>query len=95
LLIKYIKSVLWTVAERLSYTENAWCLKVKYNCKYLKHVSMLCNTDPPVLLYNLSENLKLPHFWGNVFPTCYTAWGLDTAIKTNNMVSWESRIFSN
>jgi len=29
LLIKYIKSVLWRVAERLSYVEDAWCLKVK------------------------------------------------------------------
>jgi len=28
LLIKYIKSVLWRVAIRLSYIENAWCLKV-------------------------------------------------------------------
>ena len=28
LLIKYIKSVLWTVAKRLSYTEDARCLKV-------------------------------------------------------------------
>jgi len=29
LLIKYIKSILWRVAKRLSYTEDAWCLKVK------------------------------------------------------------------
>jgi len=29
LLIKYIKSVLWRVAERLSYIEDAWCLKVR------------------------------------------------------------------
>ena len=29
LLIKYIKSVLWGVAKRLSYTEDARCLKVK------------------------------------------------------------------
>jgi len=28
-LIKYIKSVLWRVAKRLSYTEDTWCLKVK------------------------------------------------------------------
>ena len=27
--IKYTKSVLWTIAERLSYIEYAWCLKVK------------------------------------------------------------------
>ena len=30
LLIKYIKSVLWRVAKRLSYTEDARCLKVKH-----------------------------------------------------------------
>jgi len=28
LLIKYMKSVLWKVAKRLSYTEDARCLKV-------------------------------------------------------------------
>ena len=28
MLIKYTKSVLWRVAERLSYIEDAWCLKV-------------------------------------------------------------------
>ena len=27
-LIKYIKSVLWRVAERLSYIQDAWCLNV-------------------------------------------------------------------
>jgi len=29
LLIKYIKSVLWRVAKRLSYKQDARCLKVK------------------------------------------------------------------
>ena len=29
LLIKYIKSFLWRIAKRLSYIEDAWCLKVK------------------------------------------------------------------
>jgi len=29
LLIKYIKSVLWRVAKRLSYIKDARCLKVK------------------------------------------------------------------
>ena len=29
LLIKYIKSVLWRVAKRLSYIEDARCLKIK------------------------------------------------------------------
>jgi len=29
LLTKYIKSVLWGVAVRLSYIQDAWCLKAK------------------------------------------------------------------
>ena len=37
LLTKYIKSVLWGVAVRLSYIYDVWCLKVKeseiYNCE--------------------------------------------------------------
>ena len=39
LLIKYIKSVLWRGAKRLSYIEDAWCLKVKYTEYKLKEVS--------------------------------------------------------
>jgi len=35
LLIKYIKSVLWRVAKCLSYKEEARCLKVKTNIKYV------------------------------------------------------------
>ena len=35
LLIKYIKSVLWRVAKRLSCIEDAWCLKVKLLAKKL------------------------------------------------------------
>ena len=38
LLIKYIKSVLWTVAKRLSYIQDAWCLKVN---------NILCNITTP------------------------------------------------
>jgi len=33
LLMKYIKSVLWRVAKRLSYIEEVRCLKVKQNFK--------------------------------------------------------------
>jgi len=39
LLIKYIKSVLWRAAKRLSYTEDARCLKVK------KAVTLKLNVD--------------------------------------------------
>ena len=33
MLIKYIKSVLWRVAKRMSYVEEAWCLKGKGTSK--------------------------------------------------------------
>ena len=32
LLTKYIKRVLWGIAVRMSYIQDAWCLKVKVNC---------------------------------------------------------------
>ena len=34
LLIKYIKSVLRKVVKRLSYIQDAWCLKVKFNFNF-------------------------------------------------------------
>ena len=38
LLIKYTKSVLWRVAKRLSYTEDARCLKVNFSTRlYRRH----------------------------------------------------------
>ena len=43
LLIKYIKSVLWRVAKRLSYIEDAWCLKVKVMCLCSqRYLAMYC-----------------------------------------------------
>ena len=46
LLIKYIKSVLWSVAKRLSCIEDARCLKVKFYglaCKTTAMVETLVN----------------------------------------------------
>ena len=37
LLIKYIKSVLWRLAKRLSYMEDARCLKVNILCVLMLH----------------------------------------------------------
>ena len=48
LLIKYIKSVLWRVVKRLSYIEDARCLKVKLHLKstekFSKHRSNLLHS---------------------------------------------------
>ena len=38
MLIKYIKSVLWRVAKRLSYTEDEWCLKVNLSSDSLQEI---------------------------------------------------------
>jgi len=38
LLIKYIKSVLWRVVKRLSYIQDARCLKIK--SWYLRKISI-------------------------------------------------------
>ena len=53
LLIKYIKSVLWIVAKRLSYIEDARCLKVKH-CAMVLVNNFVFNHVPfahPVLLF--------------------------------------------
>ena len=41
LLIKYIKSDLWRVVKRLSYIEDARCLKVNHTVKYLIKIILL------------------------------------------------------
>jgi len=44
LLIKYIKTVLWRAAKRLSFIEDAWCLKVKhYHCNTTRRVAETVN----------------------------------------------------
>ena len=51
LLIKYIKSVLWRVAKRLSYTEDGWCIKVNdtYSASYNKVPNK--QTEKTMVLY--------------------------------------------
>ena len=46
LLIKYIKSVLWRVAKRLSYIEDARCLKVNAVVVVLLMIQVLWNVRP-------------------------------------------------
>ena len=57
LLIKYIKSVLWRVAKRLSYTEDARCLKVNSDIKIL-----LKYNDCWMYFYCVSEHFTPHHF---------------------------------
>ena len=49
LLIKYIKSVLWRVEERLSYTEDAWCLKVNMNHSVSKQQEYLLSNIQEII----------------------------------------------
>jgi len=51
LLTKYIKSVIWRVAERLSYIEDAWCLKV--------NVLVILMCVIPLVLYTTLSSLLL------------------------------------
>jgi len=44
-LIKYIKSVLWRVANRLSYTEVSWFLKVHCAANPLQFHTVPTTTD--------------------------------------------------
>jgi len=47
LLFKYTKSILWRVAKRLSYIEDAWCLKVK-----VRHISSVLFSTKCHLFHN-------------------------------------------
>jgi hypothetical protein len=77
LLIKYIKSILWVVAKRLSYIEDARCLKVKVNSLF--HASStLTQVQAPIPIWLNSQSkpytgttIKLSYF-----PHCnqYTKW---------------------
>ena len=49
LLIKYIKNVLWRVAKRLSYIEDARCLEVKLLSDYTSQRWLNDKTDVPKL----------------------------------------------
>ena len=78
LLIKYIKSVLWSVAKRLFYIEDARCLKFK---TLLKHVldlmfNRICvptfRTFCPICVQLDVRNLRVFLFliWYDIFVNC-------------------------
>jgi hypothetical protein len=63
MLIKYIKSVLWRVTERLSYIEDAWCLKVKTVMKTQPRCSTSnegCITVVHKTMYQYTYNIITP-----------------------------------
>jgi len=62
LLIKYTKSILWRVAERLSYVEDAWCLKVKVCYIETLDASFAVGLFTTIMQFNfvLSEVLAAP-----------------------------------
>jgi len=45
LLIKYVKSVLWRATKRLSYIEDARCLKVKYTNIHVHRIGTLFSNE--------------------------------------------------
>jgi len=74
LLIKYIQRVLWRVAKRLSYIEDARCVKVKYrfilmSCQICSSFSNLRPTpsDPLHASFKKINVLRLPE--GYMWPS--------------------------
>ena len=66
LLIKYIKSVLWRVAKRLSYIEDAGCLKVKIENREDS------NSWKGICSLKKGRAYKIQFLWPvNVFPGAY------------------------
>ena len=57
LLIRYIKSVLWRVAKRLSYAEDAWCLKVN-DSTFSGLLQMKSSNNAPVVYIIQPEGLR-------------------------------------
>ena len=51
LLIKYIKSVLWRVAKRLSYIEDSRCLKVKIASQCVEDKQIICHRNGKYLQF--------------------------------------------
>ena len=80
LLIKYITMVLWSaadvlwrVAERLSYIEDAWCLKVKHWCcslcvavdgSNIQNIYLHCITSRLVPLKVIDAPIQVPNVLG-------------------------------
>ena len=66
LLIKYIKSVLWRVAKRLSYIEDAWCLKVKAKIHTAKIFNTYClSLDCKRTKWRLLRHMRFLGLWRN------------------------------
>jgi hypothetical protein len=63
LLIKYIKSVLWRVAKRLSYVEDARCLKVKEMLWWYGPASISPELDCRRYGNGPSVSVKVVSFW--------------------------------
>ena len=58
LLIKYIKSVRWRVAKRLSYIEDARCLKVKLSTTEVNKAKKTLNMTKTPNFYSIHLNSK-------------------------------------
>jgi hypothetical protein len=71
LLIKCIKSVLWRIAKRLSYIEDAWCLKVNMSFPVYEFWSLVWSSCQSLCLparlkfHNLQKATAVFHelFW--------------------------------
>jgi len=62
-MIKYIKSVLWRVAKRLSYIEDARCLKVNLNLIFTFWRIIYAKRNLCVILCFRSSGISRSLFW--------------------------------
>ena len=63
LLIKYIKSVLWRIAKRLSYIEDARCLKLKRHLAAEKSKKKKINIMGTAISPSLQYKVITTHHW--------------------------------
>jgi len=63
LLIKYIKSVLWRVAKRLSYIEEARCLKVKSSEGCENMIPVVLSMTPCTLAGKTRHQIPLKYWY--------------------------------
>ena len=69
LLIKYIKSVLWRVAKRVSYIDDERCLKVNTICTSYSRCQVYCLTQMSAISFTESST-QLHHLHACSSATC-------------------------
>ena len=96
LLIKYIKSVLWRVAKRLSYIEDARCLKVKQSNKFYcwvnKSLTVYASENQGHLSSNSRNTQHVQTTFGGqpaFYWTVWDSWLTEYLVQSYCLISWD------